>query len=697
MGVLQIYGLKSLEILDIGRNELTAIPGRIAEMTSLKVLSVQENKIETVPYSISEMPNLQLIKLDANPLKNIPLNLLEYDNAGASDKSRTSDEKEEARKPNEKEDRKVTIRVKEFMQAELVKLRAEAVSSGTIKKHSKQKVSSARSETEPSGDESSEGTETPRPVNRRQSGRFPVRVNGTEVHDLRSPAFAPRPPPIPSRSHYRGLSQQNSGPKRPGILPLSIGNANERLRSNSETLLAAAREPKDRNAERSRRMGIVSKRAQELGIVDETKANNRYSHYRGLSHGSAMGVGTNGITRSPASPADSVLQRPTWVKRLSSLPERKRDSLSSDPIVEGAKSILFALYQVHPLIQNLLGVARDGDKRSSLEAVFYNAITHVSALDKQIQTYESYSEEDKEFSPRSNENVHHTCLTCVGAYMHVCGQIQSNAAVLVDNGDPRYIRHFLLNAYGTIAEIRNASEAFIKARQDTSSNNEGPRPGNNKIQFEAMSQAPEKAESGREATEERDQTLGKKENMIRILPPPGANDGRMRREESMTSSMNEQSLRLVTPRPNPTFTDDLQSSLANATPRSGAYGTRSIEGAQGDSSLPNPEEPIDEDTVFENIYMMLRTNIDDALKLVPVLRARFVIALEPNSQHLHSSMNDDMWRMFINLCDTALNSANLLRERMSQIRLKDVSDRNTHFWNLCCTFIAVSFFLMGML
>ena len=129
-----------------------------------------------------------------------------------------------------------------------------------FKRFLRQKAISDRSETESGGEESSEGTETPRPMKRVMSGRFPIKVNGTDVPDLRSPAL-PRPPPIPSRSHYRGLSQQNTALRRPGVMPLTIGNANERLRSNSESLLQATR---DRSSDRSRRMGIVSKKAAEI-------------------------------------------------------------------------------------------------------------------------------------------------------------------------------------------------------------------------------------------------------------------------------------------------------------------------------------------------------------------------------------------------------------------------------------------------
>lgn len=117
---------------------------------------------------------------------------------------------------------------------------------------------SSRYDSDNAWDESSENAEPTRvPLKRVASGRFPVKVNGTDLSDIRSPNIGSRAPPIPNRSHYRGLSQQNTAPRRPSVMPLTIGNVNERLRSNSESLLRS-----DRSDGRNRRMGIVSKRRQ---------------------------------------------------------------------------------------------------------------------------------------------------------------------------------------------------------------------------------------------------------------------------------------------------------------------------------------------------------------------------------------------------------------------------------------------------
>lgn len=630
---LQICHLTSLEILDLGRNKLKILPPELSRLISLKVLSVQKNKIEVLPFCLAEMASLQVLKLDGNPVRFPPKEIMQPQattppNGGWQE--------------NETDDLAITLQIKRFL---------------------RQKVLTDRSETESGGEESSEGTETPRPMKRVMSGRFPIKVNGTDVPDLRSPAL-PRPPPIPSRSHYRGLSQQNAALRRPGVMPLTIGSSNERLRSNSESLLQANR---DRSSDRSRRMGIVSKKAAELDTVDETKIN-RYSHYRGLSHGSAM-QGPNGVSghvnsRSPASPADSSIQRPVYVRRLSSLPERKRESHSHNPVVEAAVSILYALFQVHPLIQSLLGVTRDGtNKRTSLERVFYNATTHVEELDRHIQDYMAESEDDEETSLHSAENVHRACVACVGAYMHVCGLLQRNVDTLLENGDPRYIRTLLLLVYGSTAEIRNAGVAFMKANR------------------QLLTQVSEvEGESQVMGFQPRDKSI----TPTRQRPGP---DSRTRSATVVQHS----NLRVATGGAPPPFLGStgraatMTSAMTSATPRSGesfASSTASSGRMAGDFT--------EEDRMFEKIFLRLQEASDMSIRALPHVNGHFYTSMEAGSQQSKPEQPRQFWQALITRTSTALQTAENLKARLSLIRLKDPGIRSQgSFWELCTAFIMV--------
>lgn len=593
------------------------------------MLSVQKNRIEDLPLCLADMTSLQLLKLDGNPVRFPPKEILQAQPTSAPNGG--------GQKESETDDMSVTAQIKRFL---------------------KQKVLSDRSETESGGEESSEGGETPRPLKRLTSGRFPIKVNGTDLPDLRSPALT-RPPPIPSRSHYRGLSQQNAALRRPGVMPLTIGSSNERLRSNSENLLQTSRERSERS-DRSRRMGIVPKKTPELTTVGDKT--NRYSHFRGLSHGSAIqpsnnGTNGNSITRSPASPADSTIPRATYVRRLSSLPERKRESSSPDPITEGAKGILFALFQVHPLIQSLVGLTRDGsNKRTSLERVFYNATTQVEELDRVIQTYDTYSEEDEEISPRSNEAVHRACLTCVTAYIHICGLLSSNVETLLNNGDPRYIRTLLLYVYGSLAEVRNAGSSLFAPSQ---------------LERAKLPAVPEDTI--------RPQVRDKTVTPTRDRPGPGL------RLRSATVVQHPSSLRVMTDG-RPAFLNGRSATMTSETPRSGeSFASSSI-------STGRSVDFSDEDRLFERIFLGLQQSLDMAIKTLPVVNAQFVSSMKMSSRQGNSDQLKHYWQTLSQKCSFTLQTAETLKARLSLIKLKEPGVRSqSAFWELCNAFTSVNY------
>jgi len=632
--LVQICQLSSLEILDISRNKLQILPQELAKLTALKVLSVQKNRIEDLPLCLADMTSLQCLKLDGNPIKFPPKEILQP--------QASSPPNGVFLKESEINDVTVTSQIKRFL---------------------KQKMIMDRSETESGGEESSEGAETPRPLKRVMSGRFPIKVNGTDVSGLPSPAM-PRPPPIPSRSHYRGLSQQNAAMRRPGIMPLTIGNSNERLRSNSESLLQRDRAER---SDRSRRMGIV-KKPSDLMTVDETKTN-RYSHLRGLSHGSAMQGGntdnvTNGNTRSPASPADSSNGRSTYVRRLSSLPERKRKSSSPDPIIEGAKGILFALYQVHPLIQSVMGLTRDtSDKMTSLERVFFNASTHVEELDRDIQGYDTYSEEDEEVAPRSNANVHRACVTCVSAYIHVCTLLSKNVESLLNNGDPRYIRMLLLHIYGSLVEVRNAGVSLLGPHQKLVENLPPLTEGRDTIR-------PIPRDKSVTSTRERPNPTPRLRSATVVQHP-----GNLRvMTESRAAYMNG---------------SGRSATMTSATPRSGeSFASVSSSGRlNGDFT--------EEDRLFERIFLGLQQSSEMAIRTLPTVNAHFLQSMKQSIQQGNHDQLKHYWQTLGQKCSFALQTADSLKSRLSLIKLKEPGIRTqSAFWELCNAFMSAYYNLV---
>ena len=618
-------------------NKLKSIPPELVNLTSLKVLSVEKNRIEVLPLCIADMASLQVVKLQGNPVRFPPKEVLQA--PATSPPNGTASESEI--------DTAITSQIKKFLRE-------------------RQKAITDRSETESGGEESSEGAETPRPPMKRvMSGRFPIKVNGIDVPDLRSPALQ-RPPPIPSRSHYRGVSSNNNSiSRRPGVMPLTIGSTNERVRSNSENIIPGSRS--STSSDRSRRMGIVSRKPSELDTVDEMQ-NNRFSHYRGLSHGSAIAGntngsnGTNGISKSPASPADSMM-RPTYVRRLSSLPERKRVSKSPDIVIEGAKGILYALFEIHPLIQSLLSLLRDStNKRSSLERVFYNATTQVEELDGDIMAFEKHLE-DANGAPRSNETVHAATLTAIGAYSHIAALLTQNVTTLINNGDPRYLRTLLLHIYGSLVEVRNAGMVlFTESRQARMSSISEGSEGTTRFLLTDKSVTPTRGRPGI-APRSRSTTVvqhpGNLHMAIDTAPPPFLNSAN----------------RLA--------------NISAATPRSGdSFASSTISGGR-----MNGGDFTDEDVIFENIFLNLQQTLEMSLRNLPTVHSHLITAMKISAQQSNPEQPKLFWQTLIQRTDIALRTTESLQRRLSAIKLKEPGIRTQGaFWELCNSFLQVCLF-----
>ncbi|KAI1855890.1 hypothetical protein JX265_011973 [Neoarthrinium moseri] len=626
--------LRSLEILDLGRNKIRVLPPDIAKLASLKVLAVQKNRIEELPLCLGDMGSLQVLKLDGNNISFPPREVLQV--------QASSPPNEGFLKESEVTDVTVTVHIKRFLKQKIVE-KAEAEKTFEV---------------ENGGDDGADGFETPRyPLKRVMSGRFPIKVNGVDAPDVRSPNM-PRPPPIPSRSHARGLSQQNTAVRKPGVMPLTIGNPNERLRSNSETLLQVSRS--DRPLERPRR--LMSKRANELGTLDETQANNRFSHYRGLSHGSSMTGNVHpgmGSVMSPNSPAEPLLQRPNYVRRLSVLPEQRRESKMVDPIVETAKGILYAVFQVHPMIQLVTRLTNDGTaKRSSLEIVFFNTNVHVEELEQEIMKHEAADSDG--YAPRENENVQRAVLTLINAYGHICSIMMNNMDTIVSNGDPRYVRTLMLCLYNSITELRvTANEMFMGM------------PGYSAAAPTARKLGP----GGTIKPHSRDSSATPTIDRPGLGPRPRSRNGNFH-------SHNPSNLRVSTDVGMPFINGTGRTAtISSATPRSGES-FASSDGGRYAGDFSNDERH------FEKIFLSLSKSSDILMRTLPTFNTQFNAFLREARAQRAPEHIMQCWKALIGRCSHAINQTDLLKGRLSAIKFKEPGIRtDPGFWALCKTFV----------
>ena len=446
-------------------------------------------------------------------------------------------------------------------------------------------------------------------------------------------------------------------------------------------------------------MGIITKKQTNLSTVDEMRTN-RYSHFRGLSDGSALhekhsnGVnGSGNSSSSPVSPTENGRQRAAGVKRLSSLPEHRRESPSSDEVVEAAKGVLYSLFQVHPHIKALISVARDGaSKRTSLERVYYNASTHVEELDKELHIFEvSFDEEDEEGSP-SNEAVHRACETCIMAYHHVCSLLLQNIGKIVQNGDPRYVRTLLLLVFGSLVEARNACSSLG-------------------IIFKGLDQAKSTTQRPDTIQEEGSRRRDRSITPTRVRPNPGM---RMRSDTAIQHAAHYSSYASngsTTPavplyvngrsrsnsRTN-TLTGSTTSSVAN-TPRSGeSFGLPVTPYTMLRSNTTHGIDDSESDAMFEKIFINLTYACDHALKGIPLVHrhvSRCVdVALETRTPKDICSF----WKRLSITCTAAIDVSEALKLRLSSMKLKEPGLRNQReFWQLCTSFTkALVEVLMGI-
>ena len=534
--------------------------------------------------------------------------------------------------------------------------------------------------------------DTPRAPKRTLSSRFPVKpyTSGSEsLSDInsRSPGFAK--PPIPMRSHYRIPSgqhellygAQSAALRRPGLAPLS--NGNERNRSNSESLLQVTQN------NRSKRMGMVRKKQSGLGKVDETYTNRDSFHFRGQSHGSALqdrsNTGTKGDETNLPSPLNSEVQDGTFVRRLSSLPEHKRDSTSPSCIVEGAKGVLYSLHQVHSHISALTPVVKDQaiKKKSNLERVHFVATTQLENLDRALHNLgRSPVQEELQWS---NSNVISATGAAIVAYQQIGEHLHQGMAQLVSSGDQRYIRTMMLLLYGSMIEAQNACWNF------------GPTAAGDETLNTVVEQIPTISERrsrrhDRSLTPTKDRPNPERRWRNAIAGPQtgystpassGAQpavplyvNGRSR-SNSRTGPLAISSASSIanTPRSGESF-------MVPATPKIRSRSNSAL-GQYVDSThhlLDGPEH----DACFEMIYSCLKRTISLIREDVPIVLKHASCCLDVAQTSDKNKRFVNLWSALILLSQHCIDMCEIMSMRLKTDKLNDPDVRYaTDFWRLC--------------
>lgn len=482
---------------------------------------------------------------------------------------------------------------------------------------------------------------------------------------------------------------------RPGISPITA--LNERNRSNSEGIIPLST--------RGKRMGALSRKT-ELGTLDETRPY-RNSHFRGLSHGSLFRStqpgGLDGSnSSSPGSPEPEHRRaRDSYTRRMSSLSEHRDDNYQ-DPIIDGAKGILYSLFQIHPLISTLINVLKeDESRRNSLELVFYNASTHVHQLNEALENAGNVPNGGGDFNMTMHEAVKRECETCIMAYIHVGTQLRHNLEKIIKYGDSRYVRSLMLNVYGSLIELRNACIGFgiaVRVRKEsvssrsklTQSDSASVGSGPERPPTTATAAAPMKERAQTVRRFRSDTTIQHAQTnlptafipttqVLSSTASPGLTtpnsvifaSGQRSRSSSRSNTLLN-SAALATPRSGEAFPAPLPASVINRI---------------------NPLTGLDEaeeERIFEKIFHQLTSAYGAALQALPVARRQLSRCLELAEEARESEEVCMLWNNLLRRCRVCLETSEALGLRLSSMKVKEPGGgiRNQReFWQLCKTFM----------
>ncbi|KAI5813562.1 RAM signaling pathway protein-domain-containing protein [Pyronema omphalodes] len=456
---LALTRLPSLEVLELSRNRLRTLPPDLGNLINLVVLVLSKNKINALPTYIADMNQLKILKLDHNPLTFPPKTVW--------------DKPESANSTNEDTRSAWLDGVKKFLRqhterpASTTQESELGSSSDDGGGDNSFNPSFSRTPSFESSSLESETTlvnDTTEPPTLLRTVRQ-IRANGATAAGDAFRAKSPVPPSTPGHKKKHPSSSSinqatstsmNGSPQRSELSSPGVTSPQtERLRSNSESLLGNREKrrgmppPPRNNATPSRKPMFIP---QSLRPVDEKP----YKHTRGYSHDSVIDGGQNNAHAPSRSPTDNERRPGQYFRRLSSLPENKRSSLSSGRVGEAARGILYSLSTLQKPIEQFIASAGDlGGPESKVGRALYNSNLHVTSLVGALEAYEAKDDEP------AVQKVIDACQTCVAAFRQVLSMLQSSLKEMEPGSirpDVRYARTLMLMLYGSYVEIQCSYE-----------------------------------------------------------------------------------------------------------------------------------------------------------------------------------------------------------------------------------------------
>ncbi|KAL8758790.1 MAG: hypothetical protein Q9199_001201 [Rusavskia elegans] len=697
-----LLSLPDLEVLDLGHNRIRNFPEDIGRIKALRYFDMTRNTIKSVPSGLKDLNNLKVLKLGGNPLRPDIARIVV-----AKDTYASHDEMQEHLAL-------MTSNLKKYLKGEAASKESEGSRFGTL------------GDVPPSANLpcSSEGPlETPRPLIRNGSRRFPLKPNGTgpeSSSEARSPGFAK--PPIPTRSHFRVTSgQENLMPKpsfrRPGLTPLYVGN--ERNRSNSESVLQVTQN------NRSKRMGMVTKKNNDLVTVRENQQHRSSFHLRGQSHASALREWHD----------EEELDRPGPVRvhhrnrqrhphpyhphgSLTPYLSKLRNSgtfWAKSTFGDTAKGLKFSLSTFEQCTKDLIKSLPSSQPRqwARVRDAQYAAEFGMNGLHHSINSLIRGGKKTISSTRKSRKKdvtlSINACLSAVALYTQLGHLLLNQSAQLLAEGERMYFRNIIVLTLGCSAEACHAlngdaqrskrstiTQKWLKEHKPPALSNhlvtqDGP------IRDQSLTPTRERPVTAkrilRNGTTSPPQGLpsvkpvattqpavplffnGRSRSNSRAdqYPLPSSTDSTFPFSPMMTPALTPQSSGLFSI-PGTPLNRSRSSSVA-----AGAHSGR----AYPMSSNPYFETDYDSQVQFDKVCNPLESTVVHGRKILPIIKEHFIRCLnEVQTEHDRASCED--WSKRVRTCSMASELSDVMSKRIQAVRCQDPNLRNDKsFWDLC--------------
>lgn len=521
---------------------------------------------------------------------------------------------------------------------------------------------------------SESSVETPKPPKRGViGGRFPVRpsISGMEsITGVNTDSPPDHPPPIPQRSHARGISTNMAPPiRRPGIAPMPSGN--DPSRSRSETVATSANI-------RNRRQGYVPRK--NTGMTSLNEMSSKYAartgqtpaltppHSRAPSVTSSYGnyLASGGESSGAVSPVEGPISRAGLSRQLASLPESRNSTLPTINSTRAVKRVLFMLFYLYKPLSDVVQKLRLGTpKKSLLERQLYTAQAQVDELDRLITGANSVIEDNVELDPALLASIIRTATTSLKSYVIAIKAVSRSSQRIVKEVDAFHARSIMNVAYSTILEARNIC-VMLGFTVNTKSTRDTLR-------------AASHAWSSRTVTP----TQPKPSNSVRrrgptIIPSAG-------------SAANFRGMPPPVPLHTSSRTNTMTSVSSAATPRFNDSFTH----LPSQSSFPSRSNTMrsvttdDHDDGSDRVYFKLKSCCDLASQSLPPVRGD----LAARKGHADASGQSHASRYYaeaVHKCDFLIATNNKLQSRLRNMRVGDASRYQREFSQMTESFGRVS-------